>query len=106
MDTLSLIIGVIVGSVSSYIGIWLKVKFGETFSMIFELMKNSKEIFTVNPTLPNIKDFEVLESVVKQIDENITPSNNTDKPKNNEPSKKRGIGLERMANTPKTPVNT
>lgn len=46
----------------------------------------------------------VIESVVGQCDENITLSNNTDKPKKNV---KEGYGLERMVNTTyKTPVNT
>lgn len=87
MDILSLLIGVIVGSVSSFIGIWLKIKFGEQFSMLFELMKTSKEIFSNTTKLPSMMDFGVLESVTKKSDENVTPISNTDKPKNNEPSK-------------------
>jgi len=87
MDILSLIFGVIVGCTSCFIGILIKIKLGDFFYILWDLIKKRKEIFTVNPKLPNTMDFEVLESVTKKSDENITPVSNTDKPKNNEPSK-------------------
>jgi hypothetical protein len=101
MDILSLIIGVLIGFGSSLIGIWLKIKFGEKLSMIFELLRTSKEIFTVNPVLPSNMDFEVIESVNRQKE----PSSvNTEKPKSDV---KEGYGLEMLVSTtPKKPVNT